>query len=381
MKTRRTLSRSVSFAVLTLSALICGCSSPGDALFKTDTERSILKWSTGNYEDAVHYAQRALRDEPDDAYAMMVAGLSYERLGYPNRARAFYEQAAHTQGDAVGVFGSIRNTPAEEVKKAAAERLEALTLTKNPIAVVDAETQTAVFASAAYAEARAANQKPAPETVKGGLDMLTEGDRNLVMRFLTFIRLRDEKYATEDEWQKRRAVNLGGLLPYTLTPAGKGMDLPAPSGDAIIGRLNALREALEMRAITPREHAAEREIILEALLPADPFYRMKPEPVPQDLLQGATALRRLETLRNLGLITAAEAKKEKAAVEKLTYAKIGMTGADGQSAPEVSKCVQKCVSAPASPCPAVKKTAPAKKKAAVKKKAAPKKTTPACPCL
>ena len=355
MKTRRTLSRSVSFAVLTLSALICGCSSPGDALFKTDTERSILKWSTGNYEDAVHYAQRALRDEPDDAYAMMVAGLSYERLWYPNRARAFYEQAAHTQGDAVGVFGSIRNTPAEEVKKAAAERLEALTLTKNPIAVVDAETQTAVFAPAAYAEARAANQKPAPETVKGGLDMLTEGDRNLVMRFLTFIRLRDEKYATEDEWQKRRAVNLGGLLPYTLTPAGKGMDLPAPSGDAIIGRLNALREALEMRAITPREHAAEREIILEALLPADPFYRMKPEPVPQDLLQGATALRRLETLRNLGLITAAEAKKEKAAVEKLTYAKIGMTGADGQSAPEVSKCVQKCVSAPASPCPAVKK--------------------------
>lgn len=380
MKTRRTLSRSVSFAVLTLSALICGCSSPGDALFKTDTERSILKWSTGNYEDAVHYAQRALQDEPDDAYAMMVAGLSYEQLGYPNRARAFYEQAAHTQGDAVGVFGSIRNTPAEEVKKAAAERLEALTLTKNPIAVVDAETRTAVFAPAAYAEARAANQTPAPKTVKGGLDMLAEGDRNLVMRFLTFIRLRDEKYVTEDEWQKRRAVNLGGLLPYTLTPAGKGMDLPAPSGDAIIGRLNALREALEMRAITPREHAAEREIILEALLPADPFYRMKPEPVPQDLLQGATALRRLETLRNLGLITAAEAKKEKAAVEKLTYAKIGMTGADGQSRPEVSKCVQKCVSAPASPCPAVKKTAPAKKKAAaVKKKAA--KTTPACPCL
>ncbi len=394
MKIRRKLSGTVSAAVLTVSALICGCSTPGSSLFKTDTEQSILSWSAGNHEDAVHYAQKALQDNPNDTYAMMVAGLSYESLGYPNRARAFYEQAAASDSVAVGMFGAVRNVPAEELKKAAATRLSAMNLPQAPLAVIDPSTQTAAFTAAAFpAQVRVVPEKTASaapqEKIKGGLDMLSEGDRNIVLRFLTFIRLRDEKYVTEEEWRTRRSVNLGGLLPYTLSPAGKGLDLPAPSGDVIVGRLNALRDALEIRAITPREHAAEREIILEALLPSNPFYRMDPVPVPRDILEGATALRRVEMLQNLKLITPAEAKKEKAAIEKLTYAKIGMTGSDGQSRPETAKCIQKCLSVPCTPCApatksvvkktAVKKAAPAKK--ATAKPAPVKKTTSAlCPC-
>lgn len=391
MKIRRNLSATVSAAVLTVSVLICGCSTPGSSLFKTDTEQSILSWSSGNHEDAVHYAQKALQDNPNDAYAMMVAGLSYESLGYPNRARAFYEQAAASGSDAVGMFGAVRNVPAEELKKAAATRLAAMNLPQTPLAVIDPATQSAAFTASAFpAQVKVVAEKTSPaapqETIKGGLDMLSEGDRNIVLRFLTFIRLRDEKYVTEEEWQTRRSVNLGGLLPYTLSPAGKGLDLPAPSGDVIVGRLNALRNALEIRAITPREHAAEREIILEALLPSNPFYRMDPAPVPQDILEGATALRRVETLQNLKLITPAEAKKEKAAIEKLTYAKIGMTGSDGQSRPETAKCIQKCLSVPCTPVKkavakktTVKKAVPAKKAAA--KPAAVKKTSSAlCPC-
>ena len=394
MKIRRKLSGTVSAAVLTVSALICGCSTPGSSLFKTDTEQSILSWSAGNHEDAVHYAQKALQDNPNDTYAMMVAGLSYESLGYPNRARAFYEQAAATDSDAISMFGAVRNVPAEELTKAAATRLSAMNLPQAPLAVIDPSTQTAAFTAAAFpAQVRVVTEKTASaapqEKIKGGLDMLSEGDRNIVLRFLTFIRLRDEKYVTEEEWRTRRSVNLGGLLPYTLSPAGKGLDLPAPSGDVIVGRLNALRDALEIRAITPREHAAEREIILEALLPSNPFYRMDPVPVPRDILEGATALRRVEMLQNLKLITPAEAKKEKAAIEKLTYAKIGMTGSDGQSRPETAKCIQKCLSVPCTPCApatksvvkktAVKKAAPAKK--ATAKPAPVKKTTSAlCPC-
>ena len=394
MKIRRKLSGTVSAAVLTVSALICGCSTPGSSLFKTDTEQSILSWSAGNHEDAVHYAQKALQDNPNDTYAMMVAGLSYESLGYPNRARAFYEQAAASDSVAVGMFGAVRNVPAEELKKAAATRLSAMNLPQAPLAVIDPSTQTAAFTAAAFpAQVRVVTEKTAfaapQEKIKGGLDMLSEGDRNIVLRFLTFIRLRDEKYVTEEEWRTRRSVNLGGLLPYTLSPAGKGLDLPAPSGDVIVGRLNALRDALEIRAITPHEHAAEREIILEALLPSNPFYRMDPVPVPRDILEGATALRRVEMLQNLKLITPAEAKKEKAAIEKLTYAKIGMTGSDGQSRPETAKCIQKCLSVPCTPCApatksvvkktAVKKAAPAKK--ATAKPAPVKKTTSAlCPC-
>lgn len=397
MKIRRKLSKTVNAAVLTVSALICGCSTPGSSFFKTDTEQSILSWSAGNHENAVHYAQKALQDNPNDVYAMMVAGLSYESLGYPNRARAFYEQAAATDSDAISMFGAVRNVPAEELTKAAATRLAAMNLPQAPLAVIDPVTQSAAFTSFALpaqtdknASAVSSSAPVQQEVVKGGLDMLSEGDRNIVLRFLTFIRLRDEKYVTEEEWQTRRAVNLGGLLPYTLSPAGKGLDMPAPSGDVIVGRLNALRNALEIRAITPREHAAEREMILEALLPSNPFYRMDPAPVPQDLLQGATALRRIEMLQNLKLITPTEAKKEKAAIEKLTYAKIGMTGDDGQSRSQAASCIQKCLSVPCTPCQPVKKTVAKKttakkktttKKAASKPAVTKKKTSQAlCPC-
>ena len=396
MKIRSHLSRTVSTAVLTVSVLVCGCSTPGSSLFKTNTEQSILSWSAGKHEDAVHYAQKALQDNPNDAYAMMVAGLSYESLGYPNRARAFYEQAAASDSVDISMLGSARNVPAEELKKAAANRLSAMNLPQVPLAVVDPVTQTSVFTASAFpaAQVNVVNErisvsepvKSQPETVKGGLDMLDEGDRNVVLRFLTFIRLRDEKYVTQEEWETRRAVNLGGLLPYTLSPAGKGLDMPTPSGDVIIGRLNALRNALEIRAITPREQAAEREIILEALLPANPFYRMDPAPVPKDILEGATALRRVEMLKNLKLISDTEAKKETAAIEKLIYAKIGMTGSDGQSRPETAKCIQKCLSAPAVPCTPVKKTTTVKKKTTTKKAPAKKTVTKTtnksalCPC-
>ena len=332
----------------------------------------------------MQYAQKALEDDPDDAYALMVAGLSYEALGYPNQAKAIYEHAAELNSGEFGMFGAMRNVPPTELQKTAAARLAALNLPQTQLAVIDPKSETAVFTQAGFPASEEAKKDAQAEQkpIKGGLDMLEEGDRNIVLRFLTFNRLRDEKYVTPDEWLSRRTVNLGGLLPYTLSPAAKGLDLPAPTGDVIVGRLNALREALEMRAITPREHAAEREIILEALLPSNPFYRMDAAPVPRDILEGATALRRIEMLQNIGLITPEEAKKEKDAIEKLTYAKVGMTGGDAKPNEAAAKCIQKCLSVPASPCPAVvakpvkAAVVPVKKKAPVKKKKAAK----ACPC-
>lgn len=357
-----------TFAALTLTA---ACSTPGETWRKTATEQALIFWSTGNFERAVDYAQKALKDNPQDPYALMVAGMSYDSLGYPNRSRRYYEDILMSGTTAVGVLSAVKSMPAEDLKKGAKERLQMMELKKRPFAVVNPQTGMPTFTDAPKAQPA---QSPA---VKGGFDMLSEGDRNIVMRFLTFKRLRDEHYVTEQEWLNRRAVNLGGLLPYTLTPAGLGLDLPAPDGNVIVGRLDALRNALEMRAITPREHAAEREIILEALLPSNPFYRMNPKAPPKDILEAATALRQIETLKNLGLITPAEAKSEAAAVEKLTYAKIGMTGG-GQTTPTAAKCIQKCLSAPAAPCPAVSKPAPKKK--AVKAVAKPKPKPQTCPC-
>lgn len=369
---------------------LCGCLTS-----KTPTEEAILSLSLGDFDKAVNYSNEALKVDPNDAYALMVAGIAYDNLGYPNRSRRYYEDVmALPAGSQAAMFGQFKKTQPQELRAIAAQRLNFMEQKERPFAKVDAETGAAVFtqnngdASVIKVQAGTKLSPKGAEafviekrSVKGGLDMLDEGDRNVVQRFLTFIRLRDEKLVTQEEWQIRRSVNLGGLMPYSLQPAGQGLDLPAPEADEIIHRLDALRAALEIRAITPQEHAVEREIILEALLPSKPRALMPPKASPEGVMDGAKMLRRIETLQRMGLITPAEAAVEKKATENLIYARLGMTG--GQKANEnAAPCIQKCLRQTQT-CPQVapKKAAPVKKKTV--KKPAKKKAAPApqnCVC-
>lgn len=369
---------------------LCGCLTS-----KTPTEEAILSLSLGDFDKAVNYSNEALKVDPNDAYALMVAGIAYDNLGYPNRSRRYYEDVmALPAGSQAAMFGQFKKTQPQELRAIAAQRLNFMEQKERPFAKVDAETGAAVFtqnAGDASVIKVQAGTKLSPKgaeafviekrSVKGGLDMLDEGDRNVVQRFLTFIRLRDEKLVTQEEWQIRRSVNLGGLMPYSLQPAGQGLDLPAPEADEIIHRLDALRAALEIRAITPQEHAVEREIILEALLPSKPRALMPPKASPEGVMDGAKMLRRIETLQRMGLITPAEAAVEKKATENLIYARLGMTGGQKANA-NAAPCIQKCLRQTQT-CPQVapKKAAPVKKKTV--KKPAKKKAAPApqnCVC-
>lgn len=369
---------------------LCGCLTS-----KTPTEEAILSLSLGDFDKAVNYSNEALKVDPNDAYALMVAGIAYDNLGYPNRSRRYYEDVmALPAGSQAAMFGQFKKTQPQELRAIAAQRLNFMEQKERPFAKVDAETGAAVFTQnngdASVIKVQTGT-KLSPkgaesfviekQSVKGGLDMLDEGDRNVVQRFLTFIRLRDEKLVTQEEWQIRRSVNLGGLMPYSLQPAGQGLDLPAPEADEIIHRLDALRAALEIRAITPQEHAVEREIILEALLPSKPRALMTPKASPEGVMDGAKMLRRIETLQRMGLITPAEAAAEKKATENLIYARLGMTGGQKANA-NAAPCIQKCLRQTQT-CPQVapKKAAPVKKKTV--KKPAKKKAAPApqnCVC-
>lgn len=369
---------------------LCGCLTS-----KTPTEEAILSLSLGDFDKAVNYSNEALKVDPNDAYALMVAGIAYDNLGYPNRSRRYYEDVmALPAGSQAAMFGQFKKTQPQELRAIAAQRLNFMEQKERPFAKVDAETGAAVFTQnngdASVIKVQAGTKLSPKEaeafviekrSVKGGLDMLDEGDRNVVQRFLTFIRLRDEKLVTQEEWQIRRSVNLGGLMPYSLQPAGQGLDLPAPEADEIIHRLDALRAALEIRAITPQEHAVEREIILEALLPSKPRALMPPKASPEGVMDGAKMLRRIETLQRMGLITPAEAAAEKKATENLIYARLGMTGgqkANANAAPCIQKCLRQTQTCPQA---APKKAAPVKKKTV--KKPAKKKAAPApqnCVC-
>ena len=113
-------------------------------------------------------------------------------------------------------------------------------------------------------------------------------------RFETLRILRDQGLITPDEYQARRKANVGALLPLSSPPPAAGLDRPGPNSTQMVGRLQAIGRALEMRAITISQHAAERSMILDALLPAAPVTVANPGRPPSGLMEAADGVRRLE---------------------------------------------------------------------------------------
>lgn len=117
--------------------------------------------------------------------------------------------------------------------------------------------------------------------------MFNDQEQNIISRFLILKELAEKDLVTKEEFLNARNTNIGGLLPLTHTPPAYGVDKSVPSPDLIIERINALKEAVESRAITPREFSAERDVIIEALLPPSPRRRLKPKAPSRDILGAA----------------------------------------------------------------------------------------------
>lgn len=158
---------------------------------------------------------------------------------------------------------------------------------------------------------------PPPGQPMPGQDapMFKDADLNIVARFRTMRGLLDQGLITPDEFKLRRAVNVGALLPLTSQPAATGLDRPVPAVEQISARLRAIGRALEMRALSPAQHTAERSMILDALMPARPASVQHGAPPPQGLMEAADAVRRLEMLQAADLITSDEYAKERKAIE------------------------------------------------------------------
>ena len=149
--------------------------------------------------------------------------------------------------------------------------------------------------------------------------MISAEDKNIIERFETLKKLMNEGLITKPEYNARRTANLGALLYLTQQPPSAGLQRSVPSAAQITQRLNAIRRALEMRAITVRQHGAERNTIVEGVLPVSPRVKASPRPAPKGLLASADAIRRIEMLEERGIVTDAEAMAEKAAIEKVVY--------------------------------------------------------------
>ncbi|MEQ9111226.1 MAG: SPOR domain-containing protein [Rhodospirillaceae bacterium] len=189
------------------------------------------------------------------------------------------------------------------------------------VVISSVETQPTLMGRE-FIPASIAPDGPTSESMLPGDITLTREQRNILERFAILDRLSEEGLLTRQERDQRRAQNIGALLPYSAPSPARFLGREVPSGDAISARLASLRRSLEMRAITPRQHALERSIILDALLPAEPRLRAQPEPPPSDVIEAAALIGQLESLRFSGIISDAEFEREKAAID--SYLMTGM---------------------------------------------------------
>jgi hypothetical protein len=145
---------------------------------------------------------------------------------------------------------------------------------------------------------------------------MTAGEKNIAQRFEVLKTLLDEGLITPEEYSRHRAANIGAMLPLTHDPGSAGLERPSANADAIVARLQALRRALEIRAISTQQHASERAMILMALLPARPDQLAPPVQPPADVIQGAAMTSRLTTLKSRNLISADEYESERKAIDQ-----------------------------------------------------------------
>lgn len=311
-----------------------------------ETDKAMAALTRGDYPNAERYAVAALRRDPKDPHALLVAGIVHQGAGRYDLARQYYEVVISNRLDGTMMVPDERGvvTPRSVVDVARANLaiVDKVTGRSVPRSVAQSGKpagQPAIGAPpfptepasrAAAADAIRASLDPLPPTSSGLPDVRpTEAEANVSGRFRILKRLLDEGLVTPEEYGSRRASNLGALLPYTNPPPALGLERPIPRDDDVVDRLKAIGLALEGRALMPREHAAERAVILDALLPAGAKKVEMPVMPPRDMIEAAAAVGRLERMRTAGLVSADEAAREREAVERALQGKLASAQVDG----------------------------------------------------
>ena len=291
-------------------------------------EMGIAEMAKGNYITAEANFKRALKSNPRDIDALIGAGILYQNTGQLTKAREMYEAVLALRPDESKqfvVWSSITTKPASQIASVNLSLLESGGVTPalnggvgTPGAAAPAQVSGVPAGSAMLGRA-------APQAAPGPMELNAQTgravgayateDANTMSRFSTLKALRDQGLITADEFARRRQTNVGALLPLTSPPPAAGLERPVPTSEQIAGRLRAIGRALEMRAISVSQHAAERNMILDALMPAAPVVVANPAVPPNGLMEAADSVRRLEKLRDDGYITSDEYARERQAIE------------------------------------------------------------------
>lgn len=297
-----------------------------------DANLATVAYSQGDFKEAQRLVDRSLQSNPKLPQALIVSAMTAEQLGHYNRARQNYEDLILLNSDDMTLLGSTSGKP-EKMSKIAQQRLRNITIQQSKLIIED-DNGAKVFniedsaalrqSKSALAKAIFLSQKHKPqkevpttqEQIEAAEILFDDDEQNIIARFLTLKELAEKDLITQDEFLAARSSNIGGLLPLTNKAPAYGINRPVPSPDLIIERINVLKEATEANAITPKEFSAERDLIIETLLPPQPRQRAKRQLPSKDILTAAKNLRKLEVLHDLNLITSNEKEKEKSAIER-----------------------------------------------------------------
>lgn len=288
-------------------------------------EVGLAELAKGNNVKAQSYFEQALNSNPDDVQALFGLATLYQNIGQPTRARQLYESILALNPpptDELMVWAGKQTQPIVELASVNIHLLDSGVSAPLPggmggqphTAPMAMQTMTPVAPMQTQPSYRAM-QPQQPTNMAEPQPMFQDADLNIVARFKSLRVLLDQGLITQDEFVIRRKVNIGALLPMTTPPASTGLDRPVPAVEQVSARLNAIGRALEMRALSPAQHTAERSMILDALMPMQPSSVVNPAPPPKGLMAAADAVRRLEMLKGEDLITSDEYAKERAAIE------------------------------------------------------------------
>jgi len=356
----RKLGRYIGIALCT--AMLSGCGLTRGELFtnsfwagspfhaNNEAEFGIAELAKGNYISAEAHFKKALSSNPRDIDALIGAGILYQNTGQLTKAREMYEAVLALRPDKSKqfvVWSDISTRPASQIASVNLSLLDSGGVTPMVRSPVGPASPAMVVRGAPAGSAllgRSAQPMPASpaDSSKAMSSMVREtvgayvgGDANVMSRFSTMKAIRDQGLVTPDEYNARRRTNIGALLPLTSPPPAAGMDRSVPTSEQIAGRLRAIGRALEMRAISVSQHAAERSMILDALMPSAPVVVANPAVPPKGLMEAADSVRRLEKLKNEGFISSDEYARERQAIE------LSMRPAAPQMKPMAAKPVSK----------------------------------------
>jgi hypothetical protein len=279
----------------------------------------------GDFTLAERYFKGALRKDPKNPYALFGMGVIYHTMGETGKAREMYETALAQQPGAQKRMIPWNGTVARPLTDVVGGHLALLESggvlssvggalpPMSPGMKAGAAGKVGGAAAGTAVMGRGGAMLPAAGT--GGDIVLAGGDVNVVSRFKTLAALRDQGLITPDEFQVRRQANIGALLPLSAPPPSAGLERPVPGTDQIVDRLKALARALETRNISIEQHAAERIMILDALVPAAPVSIADARGAPRSAPEAAELAHRLDFMRKNDLVSQEEFGRERAAIE------------------------------------------------------------------